>query len=72
MVGLVPLPPQGRTQGAARCTMLRKVALVTAATCGFLCPECQHCCADVIGRDLVHILELRCQQCGNEYAVEAT
>lgn len=40
---------------------------------GFPCPKCKSdVLSDVIGKDLVHILELRCRRCGKEYAVESS
>jgi transcription elongation factor Elf1 len=44
-----------------------------ASAAGFPCPKCQNDrLADVTNpKDLVHILELKCRQCGFEWAVES-
>lgn len=39
-------------------------------TCGFICPVCGCCDAETTGKDIIHILELACCECGWEFAVE--
>jgi transcription elongation factor Elf1 len=40
---------------------------------GFPCPNCKSdVLADITGKDVVHILELKCRACGKEWAVESS
>jgi transcription elongation factor Elf1 len=42
-----------------------------ASASGFQCPKCGNDkLADVVSKDLVHIIELKCRQCGTQWAVE--
>ena len=45
---------------------------MTGQTCGFLCPMCECCDADIAGKDISHVLELVCCECKWAFAVEVS